>query len=86
MSVAGLPRTTSSESRVGLLQLLLKSGADASKADDDGYTALHWAAAIGAQKRLASVVVVACACGPCAGDEHRSASFFIFDWRGYWQA
>jgi hypothetical protein len=48
MSVAGLPRTIPSESRVGLLQLLLKSGAEAPKADDDGYTALHWAAAIGA--------------------------------------
>eukprot|EP01043_Picozoa_sp_COSAG02_P054172 COSAG02_NODE_6091_length_3809_cov_10.668733_3_plen_107_part_00 len=58
MSVAGLPRTIPSESRVGLLQLLLKSGAEASKADDDGYTALHWAAAIGACKHLAPAVVV----------------------------
>lgn len=56
MSVAGLARATPRESRVGLLQLLLKSGAEATKADDDGYTALHWAAAIGSMDVMAPLV------------------------------
>ena len=46
MSVAAM-RSAAPEARVGLLQLLLKAGAVATKSDDDGYTALHWAAAIG---------------------------------------
>ena len=55
MSVAAM-RSAAPEARVGLLQLLLKAGAEATKSDDDGYTALHWAAAIGTRDVMRPLV------------------------------